>query len=71
LLDSGAGVWLPLTLDPGDERAVHSRSLTVLASLRPGATLQQARIEMNTIGDRLERADPVLNHGWARWDFCC
>ena len=40
------------------------RSFVVLARLREGATFQQVRAEMETIGDRLERADPTLNHGW-------
>jgi len=35
-----------------------------MARLRPGATLRQARSEMETIGDRLERSAPALNRGW-------
>ena len=32
--------------------------------MRPGITLEQVRAEMDSLGDRLERADPGLNHGW-------
>jgi putative ABC transport system permease protein len=59
-----ADVWIPLGLDANDTRAAHSRSLIVVARLRPGATIGQARAELDTIGDRQERADPVLNRGW-------
>jgi putative ABC transport system permease protein len=64
LLDSAADVWIPLGLDPGDARAASGRSLTVLARLRPGATLAQARAEFEAIGDRLAQADPALNRNW-------
>ena len=64
ILDTGADVWLPLGMDPGDTRVNHGRFLTVIARMRPGATLAQVRSEMDTLGDRLERTDPGLNHGW-------
>jgi putative ABC transport system permease protein len=64
VLQTAADVWIPLGLDPGDTRATHSRSLTVIARLRPHATIEQARAELDTIGDRLERADPAFNRGW-------
>ena len=64
ILDTTADVWIPLGLDPGDPRSTRGRFLTVVARLRSGASLQQARSELDTVGDRLERVDPVLNHGW-------
>jgi putative ABC transport system permease protein len=64
IMGLAADVCIPMALDPNDTRAAHSRSLTVIARLRPGATIEQARAELDTIGDRLERADPVLNRGW-------
>jgi putative ABC transport system permease protein len=63
LLDA-ADVWIPLDLDPGDARVQRGRFLTVVARMRPGATLDRVRAEMNTIGDRLERANPGLNRNW-------
>ena len=64
VFDTAADVWIPLGMDPGDTRVNHGRFLIVLARMRPGVTLRQERAEMDTIGDRLERADPGLNHGW-------
>jgi putative ABC transport system permease protein len=64
VLDTAADVWMPLGPDPSDARAMHTRSLNVLARLRPSATIGQARAEFETIGDRLERADPAFNRGW-------
>jgi putative ABC transport system permease protein len=64
VFDTAADVWIPLGMDPGDTRVNHGRFLIVLARMRPGVTLSQERAEMDTIGDRLERADPGLNHGW-------
>jgi putative ABC transport system permease protein len=64
VLDAPVDIWMPLGLDPSDARTAHSRFLIVMARLRPGATLAQARAEMATIGDRLEREDPALNRGW-------
>lgn len=64
VLDTDADVWIPLGLDPNDTRAARGRFLVVMARLRPGATLERARAEFDTIGDRLERADASLNRGW-------
>ena len=64
LLNTPADVWVPLGLDPGDTRMRRGRFLIVLARMRPGATIEQVRAEMDTIGGRLELADPALNHGW-------
>jgi putative ABC transport system permease protein len=64
ILDRAADVWIPLGLDPGDSLALRARFLTVIGRLRPGATLRQAQAELDTIGGRLELADPALNRGW-------
>ena len=64
ILDRPADVWIPLGLDSNDPRTLRARFLTVIARLRPGATLQQAQAELDTIGGRLELADPALNRGW-------
>jgi putative ABC transport system permease protein len=61
---SPADVFVPLGMDPGNTRTNHSRFLMVLAGMRPGITLAQVRAEMDGLGDRLEQADPGLNHGW-------
>jgi len=64
ILDRAADVWIPLDLDSNDARTLRSRFLTVIGRLRPGATLRQAQAELDTIGGRLELADPALNRGW-------
>jgi putative ABC transport system permease protein len=64
VLEPGVDIWLPLGLDGGDARAVNARNLAVVARLRPGLTLAQARAEMAAIGDGLESAKPALDRGW-------
>ncbi len=64
ILDRPADVWIPLGLDSSDPLALRARYLTVIARLRPGATLRQAQSELDTIGGRLELAAPALNRGW-------
>jgi predicted permease len=57
------GVFLPL-VDP-DPQDRGSRMLFVQARLAPGASIDQARAEMDTIGAALEREFPATNRGWA------
>jgi len=64
VLDPLTDVWLPLGLDPYDPHSATARMLTVVARLKPGVSLQQARSEMAGIGARLERSNPALNSGW-------
>src|ERR1035441_7899515 len=64
ILDRAADVWIPLGLDANDPRTLRGRFLTAIGRLRPGATLRQAQAELDTIGGRLEAADPALNRGW-------
>ncbi|WP_321475140.1 ABC transporter permease [uncultured Paludibaculum sp.] len=58
-------VWLPLDLmaAQGDE-ALWGRSYSVYGRLKPGATLAQARAEMNVMAARLEKEHPDRNHGF-------
>jgi putative ABC transport system permease protein len=57
------GILVPLQLDDvADERA--ARSLFVWARLVDGATLEQARAEMEAIGVALEAEYPDTNRGW-------
>jgi putative ABC transport system permease protein len=67
LLDVPAGLWIPYTLDSKelDPRNRAVRTLRVVARLKPGATLGQARAEMRSISRRLELADPDANTGYS------
>src|SRR5262247_3052490 len=57
-----AELWLPFALDPKIPRVSHF--LRVLGRLKPGATIEQARAELETIAVRLEQAYPDTNKGW-------
>ena len=64
VLEPGVEVWTPLgltaTVDAQGSRSI----LTVVARLRSGVGMEQARAEMETLGAALERSDPALNRGW-------
>ena len=64
VLDPLVDIWLPIGLNPYDPRAALSRTLAVVARLKPGVSMEQARVEMDAIGARLEQANPALNSGW-------
>jgi putative ABC transport system permease protein len=59
-----AQLWVPFGLSANSftDRGTHS-GLNVLARLKPGVTLQQARAEMDTISGRLEQQYPNTNTG--------
>jgi putative ABC transport system permease protein len=57
-----AEVWTPLGLEPGG-RDRHVHRLDVLARLRPGATIEQARAELAEIAADLGREYPETNRG--------
>ena len=58
-----ADVWLPTAIDPShSERGNHNYG--VVARLKPGVTVKQARAEMMVIAKRLEREYPATNNGW-------
>jgi putative ABC transport system permease protein len=56
--------WVPVTPERmGMARGKHLFS--VLARLKPGVTVEQARAEVKTIADRLQRDYPASNAGWS------
>ncbi|HEY6328473.1 MAG TPA: ABC transporter permease [Blastocatellia bacterium] len=59
-----ADIWIPLALDP---QAVTTRAgyhnITVLAKLKSGITLSQARAEMNTVASQLDQRYPSSYRG--------
>jgi len=58
--DPEVDLWLPLGLNP----SIGGRTLMVVARMKPGVTIQQARAEMEAIGERLEKSNPAQNTGW-------
>jgi putative ABC transport system permease protein len=64
---SPSELWIPYTPDPKDfepdNRALHS--LTVLARLKPGTSLNQAQGELRIIADRLGQQYPNTNAGFS------
>jgi putative ABC transport system permease protein len=60
---SRTDVWMPdVDEQGGDERG--GRDLRAVARLKRGATLEQARDELNVISQNLERQYPLTNAGW-------
>ena len=60
-----ADVWVPLTglfYSAADEQ---SRQLRVMARLKPGVSVEQARRQMAAIADRLAATGGDFNKGWA------
>jgi putative ABC transport system permease protein len=58
-----ADLWLPTAINPiNPERQNHNYG--VVARLKPGVTVAQARAEMMVIAGRLERAYPATNTGF-------
>jgi len=59
-------VWTPLAFDPADQhgRSRKARSLSVVARLTDGASVEGAQREMTLIAERLATTYPDSNAGW-------
>jgi predicted permease len=57
-LARGIQIWTPYRMGPSDFANRGTRSLNVLARMKPGVTLQQTRTEMAAIADRIRLEDP-------------
>src|SRR5262245_6431949 len=56
-------LWVPTVLDGvGDPRT--NRRFEALGRLRPGVSVREAQVELDTITARLESAYPASNNGW-------
>jgi putative ABC transport system permease protein len=58
-----AEVWVPLKLDQEELNNRGGHSLNVVARMKPGVTIEQARAEMDAIASRLEQQYPQVNTG--------
>jgi putative ABC transport system permease protein len=56
-------LWLPLDTSRAAETR-NDRPLTLYALRRPGVTLDAINAELTTIGERLQRADPLNHADW-------
>jgi len=59
--ERGTQIWTPLNLTPEQMHSRDNHYLQVVARLKPGVTLEQARTEMDTIARRLEQQYPATN----------
>jgi len=57
-------IWMSLNLPVEQERARDLHSLAVVARLKPGASIQQAQAEMDTVEARLAKTYPQEDGGW-------
>jgi putative ABC transport system permease protein len=62
VIETGVEVFIPLALNAGDPRTVNNRFLTVIARRR--GPLDQVRAELDSVGARMEQAQPALDKGW-------
>ena len=60
---AAAQIWKPLAFQPSS-RTRDFRWLGASATLKPGVTLEQARAQMDVIGQRMAHAYPDSNTGW-------
>ena len=56
-----ADLWLPTAIDPNNPERQHHK-YGIVARLKPGVTVAQARAEMTVIAQRLERAYPATQY---------
>jgi putative ABC transport system permease protein len=54
-------LWVPIAFPPEEASQRGNHFLEVIARLKPGITLQQAQVEMETIAARLAQQYPVYN----------
>lgn len=62
---SGVEVWAPNSVDEDLREGRWLRNRSVVARLKPGATLEQARAELGAMAQRLAAAYPDTNGGWS------
>ena len=61
---SGAEIWAPITFTQANLTERSRRYLEVIARLKPGVTIEAARVEMDAIASRLAKEHPDANSGY-------
>ena len=59
-----AELWVPLAWDDNERKTRSIHDYLVIARLKQNVSLDQAKVEMNTISSRLEQQYPEENTGW-------
>jgi len=62
--DTRAQIWKLQGWTPQERAIRDNHNYAVIARLKPGVTLEQARAELNTISDRLAQQYPKDDRGW-------
>jgi putative ABC transport system permease protein len=57
--------WVPMAFGPQDEENRGAHSMSVIARLRPGVTVERASTEMRTIADRIAAEHPQFQSGFS------
>jgi putative ABC transport system permease protein len=60
----GVDIWMPLAITTEASTVRDVRYLSPVARLKPGVTLEQARAEMNTLQEHLQKSFPKTEQGW-------
>ncbi len=63
LVDQSIAFWRPLVFDQYDKREYRNQT-NVIARLKSGVTVEQARADMKLVSQRLEEEHPATNRGW-------
>jgi predicted permease len=61
---SARDLWVPLAYTDADRAVRDNHNAQVIARLKPGVAVEQAKAEMGAISTRLEREYPQANAGW-------
>ncbi|GEM_PF-5398541 len=61
-----AALWVPLRLEPSQDRTSYVRSLYCIARLKSGVSIDGAQTEMAAIAHRLEQANPQFDKNWTK-----
>ena len=59
-----ADFWVPAVPKPDHYTARDKRELLVIARLRPGVTVEQARADLEAVAARIGEENPATNEGW-------
>jgi putative ABC transport system permease protein len=62
-LRAATDVWVPIAFSPGERQTRDTNYLYVIARLKPGVTLEQARAEMEALARRQQELYPGSNAG--------